>query len=145
MEINEAIARIERAKLADNRGLKLVIPVVSQGSLGGQPCVEVKDIVAGFDWDAGKLIISPASPLTTLTPEQVEDIRKSVADGQSWHAYQSYKASQEKLKTIEARRDELLASLKSMCAAFRALDLPYGSTEYTQANALINRIERGGA
>lgn len=98
----------------ERRPMKLAIAVTSQGAIGGTPCVEVETVAAGFDWDAGKLMIYPAQPLTTLSPEQVEDIRKSVAGGQSWHAYQAYKKHQDQLKAVEAERDQLRTALQLM-------------------------------
>lgn len=39
---------------------------------------------------------------------------------------------------------ELLAALKAMCAEFRALDLPYGSEAYSEANRVINKAYQRG-
>ncbi|EKF0449711.1 hypothetical protein OX161_003251, partial [Escherichia coli] len=79
--------------------------VHSPGSIGSTPSVEVQSIHAGFDWDSGKVLIFPAQPLTTLTPEQVADITDSVRKGQSWHAYQEYKKHKEQLEKLSIELD----------------------------------------
>lgn len=110
----------------DRRPMELAIVVVSQGKIGATTCVEVKNIQAGIDWDMGKFMIYPAEPLTTLSAEDVANIRKSVAGGQSWHAYQAHKAHKEQLKAVEAERDELkrkLAAAEALVAA-RIKDVP---------------------
>ncbi|HEA3393608.1 TPA: hypothetical protein RVT40_004678, partial [Escherichia coli] len=82
------------------RDMDVTIVVHSPGRIGSTPSVEVQSIQAGFDWDAGKVMIFPAQPLTTLTPEQVADITDSVRKGQSWHAYQEYKKHKEQLEKL---------------------------------------------
>lgn len=103
MEFKSALQVMQHYVTEDERRpMKLAIVVTSQGSIGGTPCVEVQNIQAGFDWDHGKLMIYPAQPLTTLTSEDVADIRKSVAGGQSWHAYQAQKNLREERDTAHA-------------------------------------------
>lgn len=115
MELKNALQLMQHYITEDERRpMKLAIVVTSQGSLGGTPCVEVQSIHAGIDWDNGKLMIHPAQPLTALTAEDVADIRKSVAGGQSWHAYQAYKKHQEQLKAVEAQRDTAHAILRDL-------------------------------
>ncbi|ELX6439215.1 hypothetical protein SJ703_003354, partial [Escherichia coli] len=81
------------------------IVVHSPGRIGSTPSVEVQSIQVGFDWDAGQVMIFPAQPLTTLTPEQVADITDSVRKGQSWHAYQEYKKHKEQLEKLSIELD----------------------------------------
>ncbi|WP_423779689.1 ead/Ea22-like family protein [Escherichia coli] len=85
--------------------MDVTIVVHSPGSIGSTPSVEVQSIHAGFDWDSGKVLIFPAQPLTTLTPEQVADITDSVRKGQSWHAYQEYKKHKEQLEKLSIELD----------------------------------------
>ncbi|MGD3056810.1 hypothetical protein ACP81J_23955, partial [Escherichia coli] len=87
------------------RDMDVTIVVHSPGSIGSTPSVEVQSIHAGFDWDSGKVLIFPAQPLTTLTPEQVADITDSVRKGQSWHAYQEYKKHKEQLEKLSIELD----------------------------------------
>lgn len=75
----------------NQRQLRLVVPLHQPGTIGCQPSTEVEYIQAGFDWDAGVVFLRTKQQLTTLTPEQVEDISRSVSQGSSWHAYQREK------------------------------------------------------
>lgn len=93
-----------------NREWTLVVKVFNPGSVGGTPCVAVKRMDVGFDWDNGKVMIETDLPLTTLTPEDVAAIHKSAKDGQSWHAFQAYKKQAERIKTLEAELAQLKAA-----------------------------------
>lgn len=128
------------AKEDERRPMTLAVVIQSQGSIGGTPCVEVGNIQAGFDWDAGKLMIYPARPLTQLSQEDVAAIRKSVSKGQSWHAYQAYKAQQEKLKAMQIQRDQALTDLIDAAAQLRAYEILHRAkgTADSTARAEVN-------
>ena len=79
------------------------IVIHSPGGVGATSVVGVKGIQQGFDWDAGKLLITPEVPLTPLTPDQVTEITKSVRLGQSWHAYQRHKGLLEQIDLLKRR------------------------------------------
>ncbi|EJN6897304.1 hypothetical protein V9S29_004804, partial [Escherichia coli] len=105
------------------RDMDVTIVVHSPGSIGSTPSVEVQSIHAGFDWDSGTVLIFPAQPLTTLTPEQITDITDSVRKGQSWHAYQEYKKHKEQLEKLSIELDaakQRIAELEGNCAALAA-------------------------
>lgn len=79
----------------ERRPITFAVEVFRPGSIGGTPCVEIKRIRAGFDWDQGKMLLTPAQPLTTLTPEDVEAIRQDIKKAQSPAGYQAYKHNKE--------------------------------------------------
>lgn len=79
----ELITAIWANKINQRRDPEVTIIIHSPGSVGVTPSVEVESIEAGFDWSAGQVLIYPAQPLTTLTPDQVADITTSVRKGQS--------------------------------------------------------------
>ena len=109
MDIKVVIEQLGRVvALQGNRDWKLVVKVFRPGTVGGTPCVEVKRLDVGFDWDNGRLMIEADAPLTTLTPEDVAAIHKSAKGGQSWHAFQSYKKQADRIKVLEAE----IAALK---------------------------------
>jgi hypothetical protein len=124
----------------ERRPMKLVIAIQSQGSMGGTPCVEVGNVQAGFDWDSGKLMIYPATPLTTLTTEDVAAIRESVSKGQSWHAYEAYKKQKAVQKAVEVQRDHLLADLQEAATTLRRYEALHRAkgTEDSTAKAEVN-------
>lgn len=99
MDIETLKGILDRPRQA-HRPTKLVIVIQRPGSLGGTPCVELESVHEGFDWDNGKLMFYPAQPLTALTPEQLEEIRESVKNGQSWHANEAYRKVREKCDAL---------------------------------------------
>lgn len=124
----ELVARIWSNPTTHRRDPEIKILVHSPGSIGASPSVEVQGIYAGFDWDAGQVLIYPAQPLTTLTPEQVAEISESVSKGQSWHAYEAYKKHKAQLENaalehakVAGQRDKLLAALEDVIAMARSL------------------------
>lgn len=110
-KFSELVNRILSNNHIHRRDMDVTIVVHSPGSIGSTPSVEVQSIHAGFDWDSGKVLIFPAQPLTTLTPEQITDITDSVCKGQSWHAYQEYRKHKEQLdklsNELEAAKSKL--------------------------------------
>ncbi|EFO2436176.1 hypothetical protein DM251_19365 [Escherichia coli] len=104
-KFSELVNRILSNNHSHRRDMDVTIVVHSPGSIGSTPSVEVQSIHAGFDWDSGKVLIFPAQPLTTLTPEQISDITDSVRKGQSWHAYQEYKKHKEQLEKLSIELD----------------------------------------
>ncbi len=120
-KFTELVARIWSNPTTQRRDPEITIVAHSPGSIGPSPSVEVEAIHAGFDWDAGQVMIYPAQPLTVLTPEQVAEISESVRKGQSWHAYEAYKKHKSQLENaalehakVAGQRDELLAALEEM-------------------------------
>ncbi|HFP1097751.1 TPA: DUF551 domain-containing protein, partial [Escherichia coli] len=104
-KFSELVNRILSNNHSHRRDMDVTIVVHSPGRIGSTPSVEVQSIKAGFDWDAGQVLIFPAQPLTTLTPEQITDITDSVRKGQSWHAYQEYKKHKEQLEKLSIELD----------------------------------------
>ena len=115
-KFSELVNRILSNNHSHRRDMDVTIVIHSPGSIGSTPSVEVQSIHAGFDWDSGKVLIFPAQPLTTLTPEQITDITDSVRKGQSWHAYQEYKKHKEQLEKLSIELDaakQRIAELES--------------------------------
>ncbi|HCR8264993.1 TPA: ead/Ea22-like family protein [Shigella flexneri] len=122
-KFSELVNRILSNNHSHRRDMDVTIVVHSPGSIGSTPSVEVQSIHAGFDWDSGKVLIFPAQPLTTLTPEQITDITDSVRKGQPWHAYQEYKKHKEQLEKLSIELDaakQRIAELEGNCAALAA-------------------------
>jgi hypothetical protein len=84
----DRLARMPGMRSAETR---LTVRIANPGGLSGSHTVSVVDAHLGFDWEARQLVLQPALPLTTLSADDVEAIRKSAAGGQSWHAYQQHK------------------------------------------------------
>ena len=95
-----------------SRALETEVRIVVHrpGSVGPMPTVAVKQAGRGCDWDQGSYLLYPETPLTELSPEDVEAIRQSVKLGSSWHAFQSYKKQADRIKSLEAE----LAALRAI-------------------------------
>lgn len=107
--LEAAMEQFQRALqfASPSRPLRLVIRKHNPGGMSGHGTTEVASIAVGFDWEAGRVIIHPAKPLTELTAEQVAAIEKSVRGGGSWHAYEAQKKLRERALKAEARVAEL--------------------------------------
>lgn len=125
-KFSELVNRILSNNHSHRRDMDVTIVVHSPGSIGSTPSVEVQSIHAGFDWDSGKVLIFPAQPLTTLTPEQITDITDSVRKGQSWHAYQEYKKHKEQLEKLSIELDAARRRIAELEA--REISLPERSS-----------------
>ncbi|EAM6711262.1 hypothetical protein ACI5OG_004250 [Salmonella enterica subsp. enterica serovar Derby] len=134
-KFSELVNRILSNNQSHRRDMDVTIVVHSPGSIGSTPSVEVQSIHAGFDWDSGKVLIFPAQPLTTLTPEQITDITDSVRKGQSWHAYQEYKKHKEQLEKLSIELDaakQRIAELESNRATLAAENIALKSAHPQQ-------------
>ena len=110
--LDAAIEHLQRIqKMGGSRRWRLVVRKFNPGGMSGHGTTEVDSIAAGFDWEAGRVILTPARPLTELTPEQVAAIEKSVRAGGSWHAYEAQKKLRERALKAEARVAELESEL----------------------------------
>lgn len=58
------------------------------GTIGPSPCIGVRGISEGFDWDNGKLIIHPEKRMTSVDKETVDAMIKSSSDSGWRHKYQ---------------------------------------------------------
>lgn len=132
-KFSELVNRILSNNHSHRRDMDVTIVVHSPGRIGSTPSVEVQSIQAGFDWDAGQVMIFPSQPLTTLTPEQVVDITDSVRKGQSWHAYQEYKKHKEQLEKLSIELD---------AAKQRIAELEGNRTALAAENAGLKQSEK---
>lgn len=108
LTVDEAIKLLGRFQAANrNRALRLVVRRENPGALSGQQTTDVSALAMGIDWEAGTVIVEPAKPLTELSPEDLQAIRKSVAKGTSWHTYQQTKKLHERIAPLEAEVREL--------------------------------------
>lgn len=95
--VADAIAQMQELTKHSHREVRLVVRKTNIGGLTAHQTTDVVGIYAGFDWEAGQLILAPARPLTELTEEDIAAIRASVAKGSSWHAYKAQEKQAERL------------------------------------------------
>ncbi len=145
-KFSELVNRILSNNHSHRRDMDVTIVVYSPGSIGSTPSVEVQSIHAGFDWDSGKVLIFPAQPLTTLTPEQITDITDSVRKGQSWHAYQEYKKHKEQLEKLSIELDaakQRIAELEGNRAALAAENAGLKAICDDRRRFIMNGVQMG--
>jgi len=119
--LDAAIEHLQRIqKMGGSRRWRLVVRKFNPGGMSGHGTTEVDSIAAGFDWEAGRVVITPAKPMTELTPEDVEAITKSVRAGGSWHAYKSQEKLRERALKAEARVAELEMQAEAAADQLRA-------------------------
>ncbi len=119
--LEAAIEHLQRIqKIGGSRRWRLVVRKFNPGGMSGHGTTEVDSIAAGFDWDAGRVVITPSKPMTELTPEDVEAITKSVRAGGSWHAYKSQEKLRERALKAEGRVAELEIAAEAAADQLRA-------------------------
>jgi len=119
MDFGDFLERMKRVNTFSGTragDLKVRIKVCSPGGLGATPTVEVKSVMRGIDWDSGSFLITPEKPLTVLTDEQLEAVKKVAKDAQSYESYaynKKLKAENAALAKENKRLSEELALLKA--------------------------------
>lgn len=103
----EHLLRIQASQ--PGRELRIVIKKSNPGGLTAHQTTEIKDIYVGFDWEAGRIVLVPARPLTEVSEEDVRAIYESLRKGSSWHAYERERKLLDKIKTLEAEVAKLKA------------------------------------
>lgn len=95
---------IDRLQAIQDRGAprhrSLAIRRFNPGAAAAFQTVAVRAIDAGFDWEAGSVVLTPAKPLTELSAEQVAAIQASVRAGNSWHAYERFKRLNDRIQEL---------------------------------------------
>jgi len=76
-------------------------------TVGARPTAKIKHIGMGFDWDAGKFIITPEENLTPADRDFAEQMKK-MQDDLGWAKYENrgLKAEIKKLKKQLAKDNE---------------------------------------
>lgn len=111
LSLEDAIAQLQRIQtLHASRPWRLVVRKTNPGGLSCHQTTEVRSIHAGFDWEAGRVVIEPVMPLTELTTDQVDAIRQSVRAGASWHAGQRERKMRDRIAELEAENARLRAN-----------------------------------
>ena len=89
--------------------VNVCIPIKTVNAIGGTPCVDVKSILIGFDWDSNKLMIYPVEDLSRTDHDYLANMRKQ-ADELGWSVYEFTNLKRENkklLKKIETLQEML--------------------------------------
>lgn len=103
MMLDELIQKLTAIRDRQSRTWEVLVVTQDQGGVGATPAQRIESVEAGFDWDAGRVLLRPAQPVVALTPEQIADIRTSVRRGGSWHAYQAHKRQAEEIQALRGK------------------------------------------
>lgn len=89
--------------------LRVCIPIQVVGTVGGTPCVDVKYINTGFDWDKGKLILTPEKLLRETDRDEIRVIMEKYDElGDSLRTIRNLKRENRKLKEeFNTRKNEI--------------------------------------
>lgn len=86
-----------------HRDQDVVIQVkLPYSTVGGLPCVGVKQAWPGFDWDAGKFILTAEQPLTTPDEKFHEQFRE-LQEKVGWLQYENRDLKSE-IKKLKAKQ-----------------------------------------
>ena len=88
--------------------MQVVIPIKSVGAAGGTPCVDIKSVIAGFDWDDGKLMLYPVEDLSRTDHDYLAKMKEQ-ASGLGWSVYEFQNLKRENkrlLKEIKTLKGE---------------------------------------
>lgn len=119
---------------------RLIIPVIPRDStMGPIPHVEAQALMRGMDWENNCMILTPAQPLTVLTPDEVRDIQLSMRQGGNWHSYQRHQKQQDKIDLLEAQRDALMKAMEDLLCQYRANDQDSAPAR-EEAQAIVKAI-----
>ena len=103
-ELKEQVDWLYESQLRHNypapEGVNVVIVVKTAGTVGGTPCVNIKNMHAGFDWDNGKLMIFPEKDLRSIEADELERLRKA-SDKEGWAQYENVTLKRENKKLKE--------------------------------------------
>lgn len=119
---------------------RLIIPVIPRDStMGPIPHVEAQALMRGMDWENNCMILTPAQPLTVLTPDEVRDIQLSMRQGGNWHSYQRHQKQQDKIDLLEAQRDAVMKAMEDLLCQYRANDQDSAPAR-EEAQAIVKAI-----
>lgn len=94
---------------------RLIVPVIPRDSTAGIiPHVEARALMRGMDWENNCMILTPAQPLTVLTPDEVRDIQLSMRQGGNWHSYQRHQKQQDKIDMMAAQLSALMTAMEDL-------------------------------
>jgi hypothetical protein len=103
-ELKEQVDWLYESQLRHNYpapdGVTVSIVVKTAGTVGGTPCVGVKSMQSGFDWDNGKLMIFPEKDLRYIEADELERLRKD-SDKEGWAQYENVTLKRENKKLKE--------------------------------------------
>ena len=76
--INAICVRIETQPYDNLEDYTVGIPAAHLGCVGGQPCIGIKGVNLGFDWDKDKLFLWPETQIRTTDRDEVQALSQEI-------------------------------------------------------------------
>ena len=76
--INAICERIERHPYDSLEDYTVGIPAAHLGCVGGQPCIGIKGVNLGFDWDKDKLFLWPETQIRATDRDEVQALSQEI-------------------------------------------------------------------
>jgi hypothetical protein len=94
--------------------LRVCIPVFRAGVMGGMPCVDLRNVSTGIDWDSGKVILWPETELREIDRDEIKTILER-HDELGWKQYKirGIQRENEKLKQRVQELETLLNDIQN--------------------------------
>lgn len=88
MTLQELYNIVEQAMLhcTNPEDIRVCIPIQTLNAISGTPCVDIKSIHKGFDWDNNKLMLYPEKDLSLTDNDVIAKMRKEAKE-MGWTAY----------------------------------------------------------
>lgn len=77
-QVNKICDRIEHNPNNNLEDYTVSIPASHLGCVGGQPCVGVKGVNLGFDWDKSKFFIWPDTLIRATDRDEIAALNKEI-------------------------------------------------------------------
>lgn len=77
-QLNKICDRIEKHPNDNLEDYTVCIPATHLGCVGGQPCIGVKGVNLGSDWDKGKLFLWPETQIRATDRDEVQALNKDI-------------------------------------------------------------------
>lgn len=112
MNLKDLFDIVERAMIhcdrrhQDPTEINVCIPIQTLPAIGGTPCVDIKSVHNGFDWDMGKLMLYPEKELSLtdrISLDQLREEHKKLG----WTAYEVGNLKREIIKLKKQIEDNV--------------------------------------
>ena len=87
--------------------IKVCIPIKTVNAIGGTPCIDVKQVNIGFDWDDHKFMLYSEKDLSLTDHDYLAIMRKEAEDiGWTGYEVKNLKHEIKKLKNLLEEKNE---------------------------------------
>lgn len=97
MKVSELQRLLSHSRFPDEE--EVVVVVSEKGTVGGSPRVAIKSAGFGIDWDSGKFMLYPTTPVKRTNVDEIKAAYKALEEaGWSLYEMRNLKAEVKRLK-----------------------------------------------